>query len=693
MTTPKDANQPITTADLTWDDNGQPLSNYFGDVYFSRHNGLAETQHVFLQHNHLAQRFSQCTSDTPFTIGETGFGSGLNFLAAWQLWQQTAPSLARLHFVSVERFPLSHGDLVKALSLWPQLQPLAQQLIAAYPKALYPGVHRLGFGPVSLTLILDEAAAGFTQLLASHHPDFDHGFAGFAVDAWFLDGFAPAKNPDMWRPELFASLARLSRLGTTLATFTAAGVVKRGLQAVGFDIEKVPGFGKKREMIRAVRSNIKATPEPPLASPLAWQAGAKVAAPVTTVAVIGAGLAGCHTAAALARRGVHIHLYDRHPAPAQEASGNPQGVVYAKLSPQPGNQGDFNCLALLYAQRHYQSFWDCDTQDFGDQCGVLQLANEKQVKTYTAIAKRLGQQGLVHWLNHQQTQQQAGVTTSAPGLWFPQSGWLYPQKVCAELIRPAAVTSFYNTEIGRLEPLPGHHQCSDQPQWRLANTEGQHLGDYHSVVVACANQARVLSPTAHLPLKPVRGQVSLVPATKQSRQLSSVVCSEGYIAPSYLNDQGLASHCLGATFDPKSCDMQPRREDQRRNLDAATAMLPEINRQWPREVDNWSARVALRATSPDYLPLVGPVADVPAMETAFASLRKNARQAVASPGHFLPGLYANLGHGSRGLTYTPLCAELLAAHLLGEPPPLGFTLNQALHPARFIIRELIRNQR
>ncbi len=668
----------ITQASISWDEHGLPQSDRFGDVYFSRLDGLAETQHVFLHHNHLSQRFSQLTAQQTFVIGETGFGSGLNFLAAWHLWLQSADDHARLHFISVERYPLAPDDLRRALSLWPQLAPLAKQLIAAYPSAPYQGFHRLDFGPVSLTLILDDAVTGFGQLLASHHQQYCQPFANFSVDAWFLDGFAPAKNPQMWQPELFSHLSLLSKPGTTLATFTAAGVVKRGLTEAGFTIEKVPGFGKKRDMVRAVKTPAPAPVPGHYNAPLAWAHKPSTQRP-KNVAVIGAGLAGCHTARALAQRGVSVDLYDRHAAPAHEASGNPQGVVYAKLSAHPGNQGDFNGLALLYAQRHYQTFWQDPNQAFGSRCGVLQLAGAKQTASYQKLLARLGQQALVHWQEPEAASQTANTHVSQAGLYFPHSGWLKPQAVCQSLVQHDNISAVYNTAVAALGQTG--------QQWQLTGEDQQLLGQYDCVVVACANHTARFDLTAHLPLKPVRGQVTLAEATQASRQLSTVVCSDGYIAPSA---DGL--HCLGATFDPNDDDLAVRTQDQARNIAAATAVLPDLNKHWPTNHQHWPARVAVRATTPDYLPIVGPVADVLALEHAFASLRRNARQTVASGGHFVPGLYVNVGHGSRGLTYTPICAQLLAAHILQEPPSLGLTLNHALNPARFLIRGLIRNQ-
>lgn len=220
-------------AQLDWDEQGRPLSREFDDIYFSPTSGFDETHHVFIAGNDLARRFAELPAGGCFCIGETGFGTGLNFLCAWQLFEQCAPADARLHFVSVEKFPLTRDDLRRALALWPQLAPQAAQLLDQY-MAIHPGFQRfnLAAGRVVLTLLVGDALDGLPELDAQ-------------IDAWFLDGFAPAKNPEMWSPALFTQLARLSRSGTSLATFTAAGFVRRGLTEAGFAIKRVRGFGKK----------------------------------------------------------------------------------------------------------------------------------------------------------------------------------------------------------------------------------------------------------------------------------------------------------------------------------------------------------------------------------------------------------------------------------------------------------------
>ncbi|MBP9854683.1 MAG: tRNA (5-methylaminomethyl-2-thiouridine)(34)-methyltransferase MnmD [Candidatus Omnitrophica bacterium] len=231
----------ISYTQLRWDENGLPHSVMFDDKYFCQESGYEEGLHVFCGGNHLEERFKKLSSTEPFLIGETGFGTGLNFLCAWQLFEQNAPLSTTLHYISIDQFPLNKQDLQRALSLWPQLKKYSEQLIEHYPSI---GDEEqtivLSDGRVKLSLIYDHVLKGLDQMSRKH----------YYVDAWFLDGFAPAKNEEMWSKDVFVGIGALSRPGTTIATFTSAGDVRRGLIEQGFNMEKAPGFGRKRHMLK-----------------------------------------------------------------------------------------------------------------------------------------------------------------------------------------------------------------------------------------------------------------------------------------------------------------------------------------------------------------------------------------------------------------------------------------------------------
>lgn len=230
-----------TCASILWNDKGLPHSVQFDDKYFCEDNGFQESLYTFCGGNDLPQRFAALTAGQTFTIGETGFGTGLNFVSAWQLFQKHAPSDAILHYISLDKFPLSSADLKKAMGLWPELNREAVQLCEHYAVLGTDGGEiTFDGGRVKLLLFFDDVLSALDAMAR----------AGFKMDAWFLDGFGPAKNPEMWSPEVFNRAAQLSKPGTTCATFTVAGHVRRALAAAGFSVEKSPGFGRKLQMLK-----------------------------------------------------------------------------------------------------------------------------------------------------------------------------------------------------------------------------------------------------------------------------------------------------------------------------------------------------------------------------------------------------------------------------------------------------------
>ncbi|MFA1027804.1 Bifunctional tRNA U34 oxidoreductase [Pseudomonas syringae pv. helianthi] len=652
-------------ARIDWDEQGNPRSRDFSDVYFSTESGLDETRHVFLVQNDLRRRFTELSEGGRLIIGETGFGTGLNFLCAWQLFDECAPAGARLHFVSVEKYPLSRDDLQRALALWPELSTFAEPLLDQYV-ALHEGFQRLLFadGRVTLTLLIGDALHMLPQLDGQ-------------INAWFLDGFAPAKNPEMWTPELFAELARLSTSTTTIGTFTSTGWVRRSLNAAGFKMKRVPGIGHKWEVLRGT---FIAWPEGVAPSVVVkpWFARPAPASGERKALVIGAGLAGCATAQSLAQRGWQVSLLERHAAPAQEASGNPQGVLYLKLSAHGTALSQLILSGFGHTRRLLERLqrgvdWDA--------CGVLQLAfDDKEALRQKQLADAFPE-SLLHLLDQPAAEAQSGVALNSGGLFYPEGGWVHPPALCH------AQAGHENIR------LISHQQALElrrvDDQWQAWGNE--RLIDRAPVVVlAGAADIQQFTQTADLPLKRIRGQITRLPQTQASAALRSVVCAEGYVAPARLGE-----HTLGASFDFNSTDLTPNLADHMDNLE----LLREISQDLTARLEaadlaaeQLQGRAAFRCTSPDYLPIVGPLADREAFMQAFAALAKDARQVpdIACP--WLDGLYVNSGHGSRGLITAPLCGELIAAWLDNEPLPLPRSVAEACHPNRFVLRGLIRGK-
>jgi tRNA 5-methylaminomethyl-2-thiouridine biosynthesis bifunctional protein len=604
--------QPIEPAAPAFRD-GAAYSETYGDTYWSLDGGLDETRHVFLSGNDLPARWQ---ARDRFTILETGFGTGLNFLCAWHSFRETAPAGARLHYLSVDKHPFRREDLAGLYRNWPELAPLGAALLERYPP-LIPGFHRLHLdgGRVSLTLLWGEAA----QMLAP---------ADGSADAFFLDGFAPSRNPDMWSEALFAQLARLAAPGATFATYSAAGKVSRGMTAAGFSVEKKAGFGRKREMLCGH-------------FPCTAQAEA---VRDRRALVIGGGIAGCLVAERLAARGWRIDLIERRDGLARETSGNPAGVL------QPVPSADGNRLSRLtlagfhYALRRLQEF-SADPGLIWQQCGVLRLArSERQAERQRRIAESgLLPPEVLRWVNIEEASQLAGWRVPAPGWWFPQGCWVHPPSLCDAALHAAgdAVCLHAQREVADL-------LCTDSG-WRAVDAAGDVIAEAPVAILANGHLARRFAVSTALPLRPVRGQITCIPA-ERGREIRTVVSREGYVTPA----TSFGVHVVGATYAEGAADTLTREEDHRANLARLKHLLPDFAATVdPARV---GGRAGIRCVGPDRLPLVG-----------------------AIPGSV--DLFGLLGLGSRGLVYAPLCAELLAAMIEGEPLPLERDLASGLTPA------------
>ena len=652
----------MPNAQLDWDDQGRPHSRVFDDVYFSDTTGLEETRYVFIEQNALKERFAALRANGQMVIGETGFGTGLNFLCAWQLFEQTAQPDARLHFISVEKYPLTRDDLHRALALWPQLSDVSEQLLAAY-FAIHPGFQTLtlGNGRVTLTLLIGDVLEQLSQLDAQ-------------VDAWFLDGFAPAKNPDMWTPELFAQLARLAAPDATISTFTSTGWVRRALNEAGFKMRRTPGIGHKWEILRGTFLGV---PEQALATSAVKPWYARPPQPTTErkALVIGGGLSGCASANSLARRGWQVVLLERHERLAKEASGNPQGVLYLKLSAHGTTLSQMIVSGFGYTRRlleHLQRGRDWD------DCGVLQLGfNAKEAQRQAQLAGAFAP-ALVHMLDQPQAQALAGIELAQGGLFYSEGGWVHPPALCQYQAMHPNVQVLTHHDVVQLNNVDN--------QWQACDGE-RVLASAPVVILAGAAEVKRFPASSGLPLKRIRGQITQLVQTEHSAALNTVVCAEGYVAPGRLGE-----HTLGASFDFDNDDLTTTPAGHQGNLDLMDEISPQLSSLFgeqldPAQLQGWAA---FRCTSPDYLPIVGPLSDPEAFASTYAVLRKDARQVPDTPCPWLHGLYVNSGHGSRGLITAPLSGEMLAAWINNEPLPVPRTIAEACHPNRFALRALIK---
>jgi tRNA 5-methylaminomethyl-2-thiouridine biosynthesis bifunctional protein len=583
--------QALAPARLAFQE-GIPYSEAFGDLYHSAAGGPAQSRHVFLAGNGLPGRWA---GRDRFVVLETGFGLGLNFLTTWQAWRADPSRCRRLHFVSIEARPFSLSDLRTLHEGYPELRDEAAALHARWPMLL-PGMHRLEFdsGNVLLTLHF----ADIKRLRALR----------LAADAIYLDGFAPAKNPDMWSPQSLRAVSRLAAPGATAATWSVAASVRAALEETGFEVEKRPGFGFKKEMLcaRYTRKNQE-----------------EIKAKERKATVVGAGLAGAALCERLCARGWEVTLLERHGAPAEEASGNHAGSFHPIVTPDDSVFARLARAAFLLSL----SRWERIEGLRWDRCGVLQLSrNEKEAASQRAsIANLALPPEYAQLVSREEASAHAGVEVAAGGLWFPQAGWIKPQSLVEALL----------------------HSCGDRLK-RSFNNELKKPDEKELTILATADDS--LHRVPHARLRRVRGQLTYLPAERLEAP-HAVVLRGGMVLPPV---DGLC--VVGASFDIEDDDAAPRASSDEGNLERLGRILPGFSVMNLTSLKN---RVAFRTVASDRLPLAGKLGE---------------------------NVYGLLALGSRGLIWSTLGAELIAAELEGEPLPLEGDLVDALHPARFARR-------
>ncbi|MBT0724087.1 bifunctional tRNA (5-methylaminomethyl-2-thiouridine)(34)-methyltransferase MnmD/FAD-dependent 5-carboxymethylaminomethyl-2-thiouridine(34) oxidoreductase MnmC [Rosenbergiella sp. S61] len=654
----------INHAALHWNEQGTPVSQFFDDVYFSNANGLEETRYVFLEGNRLFTRLIDTDQDA-FIVAETGFGTGLNFLTLWQSYQQlgcqnSAKKLPRLHFISCEKYPLMLADLELAHHHWPELATFSRALRQQWPDAL-PGCHRLIFeqGQITVDLwfgdindMLEDLKANLVQ----------------KVDAWFLDGFAPSKNPDMWSESLFSTLATTAKADGTFATFTAAGFVRRGLEQAGFTVTRRKGFAHKREMLVGQLASL-----PDYSNPTPWYP--RPPAKSKEIAIVGGGIASACLCVALVRRGWHVTHYCADAKPAENASGNRQGAVYPLLHAQDPHLATFFSAAFTFAKRFYQGL----PLTFEYQwCGVLQLGwDDKSRKKIDQLVALSLPPSLAKYVNADEASQLAGLDIEHSGIFYPEGGWLSPAEVTAKIfdwVSSQGVVCHWGYGVENLQQQPNG-------DWQLGFVRGGHA-QHHQVVLANGHQLSHFTQTESLPVYPVAGQVSHVDEQQPLSQLSTVLCYEGYLTPLSTTHR---THCIGASYRRGVADCQYSQAEQLTNKQRLAQCLP--NSAWASTFTiSDQARIAVRCATRDHLPMVGALSDY---RQFVAEPAKPKEEMVES---YHPGVYLLGGFGSRGLCSAPLAAELLASQLGGEPLPLDQSTLNALHPGRFWIRKRVKGR-
>lgn len=589
---------------------GTPYSTLFGDVYHSAEGGPGQARHVFLLGCGLPHAWRE---REVFTVLETGFGTGLNFLATWQAWRADPERAGRLHFLSVERHPFASDDLIRLHARWPEFGPLSNELIARWP-SLLPGFHRIGFddGRVQLTLMFGDARDCLPQLEAR-------------VDAFYLDGFAPDRNPELWTGDVFGQLARLANGGARAATYSVAAGVRNGLAEAGFVCSKRVGYGRKRHCLTAT-----------FVAPTGMGTRG-----LRTVAVIGAGVAGSAVAHALATRGIEVSVFEREAGVASMASGNPAAVFRPVIARDEHAGLRLTRAAFL----HDLATWPgLGSRVKLSSCGVLHLA--KDVASASRQKEVLEQDcyppDFATWVDIEEANALADWPVGRPGVFYSRAGWVVPSTLCRAWLGNPRIEVRCDCAVDRI--------VKGATGWQLIGAEGQILLETEAVVLANARDAARLALGQSWPIQTVRGQVTLLPAEKLQR-VKRVIASEGYLSPT-----PAGRIIVGATYDHHTCDMTPWAESDLQNMRRLDSILPGAGEEIASA--GLEGRASLRAVLPDRLPLLGPI-DAEA------------------------GLHVAAGYASRGVVWAGLLAETLASLMVDEPVPLERDLVHALSPNRF----------
>lgn len=680
-------------AQVHFNESGTPVADHFDDVYFSNDSGIDETQHVFVAGNDLAERWQQWRTPT-FVIAETGFGTGLNFLVAMRAFNEFRAAnpdhpLKRLYFITTEKFPLPQQDMQRALEAFPALKNEAQALASLYPMGL-EGCHRLHFDNHSTTL--DLWIGDVHELLPQWHSP-----ANGLIDAWFLDGFAPSKNPDMWTDALFSQMARLSKTGTTFGTFTAAGVVKRGLAGVGFTIKKRNGFGRKRDMLTGVFNQDNENVQHKLRLPAGpyYRYADDSLDKTSKVAVVGSGLAAATACLALVKRGISTTLYFDGDTLASGASGNPQGGFYPQLHSEASIASRIQAHSFLYARKAYDHTIEhakaCGLSDVAhDFCGVIQLSfNDKVAERQNKLAAAdVWPETLIKPADSKEVSDIANLALPYSGLYIGLGGWISPPQLVTAMIEEAL-------QSGKLTLKPNHIYVSHEAvettkqqvriRFNLDSAENEEVITADHLILALGAGAVNASDFNSLSLRPVRGQVEAIPTQMPIEQLNTVLCHKGYMTPVF---EG--RHALGSTYVKNDLSTDVRSDETEMNLATHEQALANTDIVQALQHDG-KARAATRLGSPDHQPVVGALHNFDSLKEHYTMLGvgKPLTSAPVLPSSVVSTLTCL---GSRGLTTAPLMAEVLVSSLCKEPLPLSNDLLNAVNTSRFMTREAIRSQ-
>lgn len=621
--------EAIRPAQISSDRDGHPYSAEFGDIYASRQGASAQAQHVFIKGNNLPAAWQ---GRSCFVILENGFGLGTNFLTTLREWRKDPYRSGTLHFVSIEKFPVSKEDLERFAD--PVVKEEAKELAKQWPECI-PGVHRLYFdnGRVVLTLYFMDVSLAAKRLALKY-------------DALYLDGFSPAKNDQMWKKSVLTSLSKSARLEATLATWCVASHVREDLQNAGFQVQKVQGFGKKSQMTVGVYRP-KFTHRRALTVPYSDGVLHR------SVLIIGAGLAGAASACEFAARGWKVTVIDEGRVAASGASAIRYGIAHFQPSGDDNflfrlSRAGFNVLREV--GRDYPGYFHLN--------GLPQIARDeaeykKWEKWFRDKRPFEFPSGFLRLADQHEASQLVGYETSFGALYHPAAGVVETGRFVRDRLFSSGALCLFNTKVHSLKKVP--------EGWAACGENGAGIAKA-SICILCPGSSLSTFTNNKLPVTNWYGRLSTLSGLELPK-LKGALTGPGYV----INDSdGWVG--VGATYEHED-ELMDTRQAHLQNLEKLTKMLPKTD--MGTAVGFYEGR---RLAASDRLPLIG---EMPAGVLSSSSGNGDARE---------KGLYLNTGMGSRGLIFSDLGARIIAAHVMGEPYPIEKDLLEAVDPARFVGR-------
>ena len=605
-------------------------SERFGDLYASTHDPIGESEHVFLNGNQLQKRWREVPEKSVhFHVGELGFGTGLNFLLTWKLWVETKdknPGWRGLHYSGFEEFPLSadlmqttHQNWLKqAGPEYKALHPYAKRLLNQW-RCLMIGVHRFALdSSVILDLHVDDANIALAQR-AKHSPP---------MNAWFLDGFSPHCNPELWKPDLFSLLVKHSTSTTTISTYTSAGHVRRNLGEAGLPVERTKGWGHKRHMlVSAKKTDNHTNPQ----HSFEGTSGRRKAV------VIGAGLAGCTVAQSLASRGWQVTIMDPATGFGAGASGIPQLALRLRLFNTASAAAQIYLQAYLFTHRWLLKLASEGRIDWhGTQ--IIQLA--------TAMNKRkpLNPERLKQIYGHALFQAAKDGTLS-----FPLGGWVDPVELCQTLCTDPNIITRFSTAEPTFE--------ADQHGWQVQADMNAEPETADALIIASPQMLEKLPILNAAKLEFTTGISTAVDSSSELEKHEHILTGSRSLFPARGN-----AHLISATYQRCRAGSSHSKAANQDNLAAIADMLQLSSYNSFKVLSHYERE---RANTSDRMPLIGRYQD------------PMAKHDLTHP------IFVSSAHGSTGLATCPFAAELVAADICGETLPVTEEQRLTLDPSRF----------